>query len=205
LGVKKTSRGGWGREPGTERCPLRDVGAGSRPPPPDQGPQSRAWKWPPWKRKGEGFDPRLVNVGPDGGDVQSRRHYRVAVHLVWATKHRTPWLSEIVRPRLLALLAQILLRKRCRPVAIGGWVDHVHVYAMLSPQIAVVTLVNALKANSARWLRTNVAELAAFQWQRGYAAFGVDPRRDGTIRSYIQSQNEIHQARSSRGKSPHRS
>lgn len=125
-----------------------------------------------------------------------RRQIFVGVHLVWGTKHRRPWLTRPIRLRLNGYLSRILLHHECRPLAVGGWVDHIHVYAALSPKVPLGALVIALKANSSRWLRREMVDLQEFFWQRGFAAFGVDPRDDADLRRYIQRQEEIHTKRS---------
>lgn len=124
-----------------------------------------------------------------------RSRCRVGIHLIWATKGRHPWLSDAVRPRVCDLLGRIAAKRRCPPLAIGGWVDHVHLYLTLSPQIAIVALVNALKANSTTWIHQSLPGLDSFEWQRGYSAAGVDPRDDEALRSYIEHQDSIHEAR----------
>ena len=127
--------------------------------------------------------------------MSARRLVRVGVHLVWGTKHRIPWLDGAVRARLDPLLRRTLIWKRCDPIAVGGWVDHVHVYALLGPMTTLSALVVALKSNSARWIRESSPGLECFQWQRGYAAFGVDPRDDAALRAYIRDQELIHSMR----------
>jgi REP element-mobilizing transposase RayT len=97
-----------------------------------------------------------------------------------------------VRRRVILVLAGIIKRKGCRPIEIGGWVDHLHVYVGLSPEIAVAPLVVCLKANSSRWIKSNIPSLPDFQWQRGFWAYSVDPRDDAGLRSYIRSQERIH-------------
>ncbi len=126
-----------------------------------------------------------------------RSRCRVGVHLVWATKMRHPWLAEGLRPRVFEVLGGIAHRLHSHPIAIGGWVDHVHLYVMLSPQTTISALVNALKANSTAWVRRTHPGLIAFEWQRGYSAAGVDPRDDDTLRSYVQNQEQIHRSRQS--------
>ncbi|MEZ4411562.1 MAG: IS200/IS605 family transposase [Gemmatimonadales bacterium] len=120
---------------------------------------------------------------------------RIGVHLVWATKNRHPWLEPQILRRLAPLLGNIAVRRRCQPLAIGGWVDHVHVYVGLSANIPLSSLVVALKSNSSAWLRESFPDLAEFRWQRGFAAFGVDPRDDEALRRYIRSQEQIHARR----------
>ena len=126
-----------------------------------------------------------------------RSHCRVGVHLVWATKNRRPWLVDELRPRVFEVLGGIAHRLHSSPIAIGGWVDHVHVYVMLSPQAPISGLVNALKAHSTTWVRQTHPGLLAFEWQRGYSAAGVDPRDDDALRTYIQNQEQIHRFRQS--------
>jgi len=121
---------------------------------------------------------------------------RVGVHFVWATKHRRPWLVADVRRRVILVLARLVKCQGCRPIEIGGWLDHLHLYISLSPEVAVAPLAVALKANSTRWIKSNIPSLPDFQWQRGFWAYSVDPRDDANLRSYIRSQEEIHAQRS---------
>jgi REP element-mobilizing transposase RayT len=96
---------------------------------------------------------------------------------------------------VILVLARLIKRQGCRPIEIGGWVDHLHVYVELSPAISVVRLVNSLKANSTRWIRTHFPSLPYFEWQRGFWAYSVDPRDDANLRDYIRTQERIHALR----------
>jgi REP-associated tyrosine transposase len=116
----------------------------------------------------------------------------LGVHLVWATKDRRLWLTEDVRSELFAYMAGTVAKKRCRAIVIGGWEDHVHLYVHLSTGVSVSNLVTTLKSSSARWLKERGPALRGFRWQRGFAAFGVDPRRDSGLKEYIESQEVIH-------------
>ncbi len=120
----------------------------------------------------------------------------MGVHLVWATKNREPCLEPPIRRQVILVLAEVAKRQRCRPIEIGGWLDHLHLYLMLSPEIAVAQLVVSLKANSTRWIKANIPTLPDFQWQRGFWAYSVDPRDDANLRAYIRSQEAIHTQRS---------
>lgn len=130
-----------------------------------------------------------------GRGILSRKLVCVGVHLVWATKHRHPWLQPEIMRRLAPLLGNIVVRRRCQPLEIGGWLDHVHVYVGLSANVPLSSLVVTLKSHSSAWLRENFHELAGFRWQRGFAAFGVDPRDDAALRRYVRSQEQVHASR----------
>ncbi len=89
---------------------------------------------------------------------------RLLIHIVFGTKERRPHFNADLRPRLHGYLRDVVTDRRCRPVAVGGWVDHVHVMVDLNPTVAVADLVRDLKANSSRWCKTT-GGVAAFEWQ----------------------------------------
>jgi len=53
-------------------------------------------------------------------------------------------------------------------------------------------LVRDLKANSSRFMKTNVP---GFSWQDGYAAFSVSPSQLEVVKRYIARQEEHHGTR----------
>lgn len=59
---------------------------------------------------------------------------RVAVHLVFSTKHREPWLRDSqLRVELYAYMAMILRNNVDSPaLLIGGLADHVHALLLMS-------------------------------------------------------------------------
>src|SRR6266540_5214930 len=91
----------------------------------------------------------------------------VRVHLVWSTYRRRPWLAPEWRDRLYRYLAAVARRKGALPLCIGGARDHIHVYVSLGPDTSVGRLVNALKANSCRWIHETFPRFRLFAWQNG--------------------------------------
>ncbi len=77
-------------------------------------------------------------------------------------------------------------------LAIGGAPDHIHVYVSLPTHTSVASLVDALKANSSRWIHETFPQLKLFAWQRGYSAFSVCRRCEAKVISYIRSQEARH-------------
>lgn len=99
---------------------------------------------------------------------------RVVVHLVFCTKNRTPWLHDAaLREELYKYMGGILANIECSPILIGGVEDHVHVLCNLSRKLAIMSLVEELKTEPSKWLKTKRPELAEFHWQAGYGAFSV--------------------------------
>jgi REP element-mobilizing transposase RayT len=89
-------------------------------------------------------------------------------------------------------LAGIARRKGAIALAVGGARDHVHVYISLSARTSVASLVDALKANSSRWIHETFPHLSLFSWQKGYSAFSVCRRCEANVISYIRNQDAHH-------------
>ena len=118
-------------------------------------------------------------------------YLRLHLHLIWATKHRRPFLTTAIRRRLFPYMEATIRGQRGHVKAIGGWVDHVHIYAELPSYLAIGRFINLIKARSTHWVRTQW-QVPAFGWQRGYAAFSVDPRHPEALLRYIRQQEPHH-------------
>jgi putative transposase len=56
-------------------------------------------------------------------------------------------------------------------------------------------LINALKANSTRWIRQTFSNRRWFSWQEGYTAFSVSRSGEEALIEYIHHQQEHHRGR----------
>lgn len=119
----------------------------------------------------------------------------VLIHLVFSTRDRAPCLEAAWRPVLHGYLAGTARGLGCDCARVGGWADHVHVAIRLPRALSIGTLVEELKASSARWLSRGRPGLAGFAWQRGYAAFSVAPAEFASLLAYIDEQEELHRTR----------
>ncbi len=77
-------------------------------------------------------------------------------------------------------------------LATGGTNNHVHILLSVPAGSHLVDLVRDLKANSSRFMKTNVAR---FAWQDGYAAISVSPSQLGAVKRYIGNQQRHHSSR----------
>jgi len=114
------------------------------------------------------------------------------VHLVWSTYRREPWIDPAWQEHLNRCLASIARRKGAIALAVGGARDHIHVYVSLSAHTSVASLVDALKANSSRWIHETFPRLKLFAWQKGYSAFSVCRRCERGVIRYIRNQEARH-------------
>jgi putative transposase len=114
------------------------------------------------------------------------------VHIVFATKCRRPFLHSEIRPNLWAYMAGILRNLECHSVAIGGIEDHVHIACNLTKKHAPMKVIETVKKDSSKWLKTQSPSLQGFHWQDGYGLFSVSPAHVGALLKYVANQEEHH-------------
>ena len=114
------------------------------------------------------------------------------LHIVFSTKGRYKLIQPSIEDSLFAYLAVITKDKGCTAVKIGGHLNHVHLLINLSKNIALVDYMQAIKSNSSRWMKSTGVQ-KTFQWQDGYAAFGVSESHMDIVKAYIHNQKEHHQ------------
>ena len=90
---------------------------------------------------------------------------KVYTHLVFSTKYRKPVLCKTIQPELYSYIGGICNNLESYPVKIGGYTDHIHILCLLSKKIALMKLLEEIKKNSSKWIKTEGKEFAGFHWQ----------------------------------------
>lgn len=118
---------------------------------------------------------------------------RIHLHLVYSTKHRTPWLRDAdMRRELFAYTAKILQDLECPPMLLNGVEDHIHLLFGLSRKTSVMDLVETIKKQSSKWVKTKGSGLQDFYWQSGYGVFSVSESNIEHVYRYIADQEDHH-------------
>lgn len=117
------------------------------------------------------------------------------VHIVFITKYRQSLILQSIEKELYSYLGGICNKLDCQVVKVGGHKDHIHILCMLSKKIALVKLVEQIKSNSSKWIKTKGNEFSNFYWQDGYGAFSVNPSEVEIVINYIANQKEHHSKR----------
>jgi len=73
----------------------------------------------------------------------------------------------------------------------GTW-DHVHMLLALGRTISVADLVEEVKTNSSKWIKTNGSAFRNFHWQKGYGAFSIGQSNVEQLKRYIRNQKQHH-------------
>lgn len=116
----------------------------------------------------------------------------LSAHIVFSTKGRHPWLSDDIRARVWAYQSRVLQNLECHSITVGGVHDHVHALCHLTKKHAPMKVLEVLKKDSSKFVKTLRADLAAFHWQDGYGLFSVSPSHFEAVRGYILRQEEHH-------------
>lgn len=115
------------------------------------------------------------------------------IHIVFSTKHRDDFIDEKIEKELFSYIAVICKNLECTALQIGGTDNHIHILCMLSKKIALMKLVQEIKSNSSRWIKTKGKKYENFFWQDGYGAFSVAEENVLVVRKYIRNQRQHHQ------------
>ncbi|XZE44930.1 IS200/IS605 family transposase [Pirellulaceae bacterium SH467] len=114
------------------------------------------------------------------------------LHIVFATKDRTPWLSAEVANQLWPYLGGVARESKMKALQVGGVEDHVHILLSLPSTIPIAKALQIMKGNSSKWLHETFPYLQGFSWQEGYGAFSIGISGvDDTI-AYIKNQASHH-------------
>ena len=117
---------------------------------------------------------------------------KLYTHIVFHTKHNQDLIKANVENELFAYLGGILKANKCVPIAINGIENHIHILCIQSKKIALDDLLEELKRNSSRWIKTKGTHYADFAWQGGYGGFSVSQSKVDVVKRYIENQKEHH-------------
>ena len=119
---------------------------------------------------------------------------KVAIHIVFSTKHRKPWLrNRDLCNELYAYMATILRDNVDSPVIIiNGVEDHIHGLCLLSRKFAIMKVIQEAKTETSKWLKKQSPTTREFAWQAGYGAFSVSESNIPQVRRYIENQEKHH-------------
>ena len=122
--------------------------------------------------------------------AQSLAH--VLLHLIFSTKHRHPLIDTGLEPHLYGYITSIVSSSGSYLHHIGGTDDHLHILVSLSRTITISNLLEEIKKNSSKWIKTKGAKYQDFAWQKGFGVFSVSESHREAVSQYILTQKEHH-------------
>jgi putative transposase len=119
----------------------------------------------------------------------------VLVHIVFSTKRREPCISNEIESELYPYLASVCQAVDSPAHIIGGTENHIHLAITLGRTTSLAKLLEELKKNSSKWIKTKGSRYASFAWQNGYGAFSIGQSQLASLKRYIVGQKEHHRTR----------
>lgn len=116
----------------------------------------------------------------------------VYVHITFSTKKRYPFIDENIKEELWTYVGGLCKTLECNPVRVGGYHDHIHICCILSKKITQIKLLEDIKKESSRWIKTKGQRYEKFYWQDGYGIFSVNPSEIDRGIKYIDNQFQHH-------------
>ena len=117
---------------------------------------------------------------------------KIYIHLVFHIKNTSPEIREEDVERVHSYIGQMVNTTGCNVLQVGGIKDHVHILFLLSKNESISHVVEEVKRNSSRWVKTIGTRYGKFEWQGGYAAFSVSQSVVDKTLQYIKDQKRHH-------------
>ena len=121
---------------------------------------------------------------------------KIYLHIIFHIKTTScPILTEHI-DRVHQYIGGLVNATGCQVLCVGGTENHVHALIMFSRTETVAHVVEEMKRNSSRWIKTLSHAYANFAWQGGYGVFSVSQSQVETVVRYIKNQAEHHKKQS---------
>ncbi len=117
---------------------------------------------------------------------------KIYLHIVFHIKTTSPQIEDEHLERLHSYIGQLVNATGCQVVRVGGIGDHTHVLCLLSRIENVSHLVEEVKRNSSRWIKTLSPRYHHFAWQGGFAAYSMSQSVIEKAIEYVSNQREHH-------------
>lgn len=116
----------------------------------------------------------------------------ILIHLIFSTKNREPLITLEIEPQLYPYMATVFRTMKSPSLAINGTQDHLHILFSLARTLTVAALVEEVKTETSKWIKTKGREFRNFHWQNGYGAFSIGQSSVPALKRYIAAQKEHH-------------
>lgn len=117
---------------------------------------------------------------------------KIYIHVIFHIKTTSPVVRDDDLERMHSYIGQLVNTTGCDVLQVGGTEDHVHVLLMLSKNESIAHVVEEVKRNSSRWIKTIAPCYDKFGWQGGYGAFSISRSVVDKTLQYIRGQKEHH-------------
>lgn len=113
------------------------------------------------------------------------------IQFVFAVKYREALIKKEWKENLHKYITGIFQKNNHKMLQINSMPDHIHIFIGMSPHQSISALIQNVKTESSKWIKTQDFCKNPFSWQEGYGAFSYSKSQVYDVIRYIQNQ-EIH-------------
>lgn len=117
---------------------------------------------------------------------------QISIHAVFAVRGRQNIIVKPWRDELHKYITGIISANGGKPLAVGGWLDHVHIFFGMPVTTCISDFMAIVKASSSKWINEQGFVKGKFNWQAGYGAFSYAKSQRDNVINYIINQEEHH-------------
>lgn len=96
---------------------------------------------------------------------------KIYIHLIFHIKTSSPIIRDGELERMHSYIGKLVNITGSSVIQVGGICDHVHILFLLSKNECLSHVVEEVKRNSSRWIKSVDPHYDKFEWQGGYGAF----------------------------------
>jgi REP element-mobilizing transposase RayT len=115
------------------------------------------------------------------------------VQLVFAVKYRAALIHREWKEELHKYITGVTQTNEHKILQINSMPDHIHIFLGSRPHQAISSLVQHIKTESSKWIKTKNFCKSPFAWQEGFGAFSYSKSHVQDVIRYIQNQETHHQ------------
>lgn len=90
---------------------------------------------------------------------------RILVHVIFSTKQRRPMITDDVRAELNSYIAGALRNLGSPALIVESVEDHLHAMFSLSRNYSISKVIEEIKKESSKWMKTKGPAFETFYWQ----------------------------------------
>ena len=114
------------------------------------------------------------------------------IQLVFSVKNREALIHKSWKEELHRFITGIIQQNEHKLLQVNSMPDHIHIFLGLQPTQALSSLVQKVKSESSKWIKSRGFCTAPFAWQVGFGAFSYSKSHVPDVIRYIQNQEAHH-------------
>jgi REP element-mobilizing transposase RayT len=115
----------------------------------------------------------------------SNTYHQIYIHGVFAVKNRNALIGMSWKPKMMAVIGNLINETGSKNILVNGVEDHVHCLFELKPSISVSDVMKIAKSKSSKWVNENNLLQYHFEWQSGFGAFSYSHSQIDLLYKYI--------------------